>query len=249
MLLAFHAFQDGATHLKYPLMNVLASGVHNNNALLEIVDCSGHVAKGNKKCAVFIANCFIPHLERLDPEKNSVDMIAFDGASNMTKGAQLLATDYPRITAIHGAEHVISLFCKDVCSLKEVKLLTDINRRLRNIFVSVRHAPTAMFKKQSKLMNGGLPLGFVKPCDVRMGGKIIALLRLLRLRHPLVGTLVLKEFRDLKICPQFCTVLQVDELWTAIFTFCRAMYAVMRALRLADMKVPAMDKVRVYCRV
>ena len=230
-------------------MNILASGVHNNNALLEIVDCSGHVAKGNKKCAGFIASCFIPHLERLDPLKNSVDLVAFDGSSNTTKGAQLLATNYPRITPIHGAEHVISLFCKDVCSLKEVKLLTKINRRLRNMFGSVRHKPTAMFKRQSKLMNGGMPLTFVKPCDVRMTGEIIALLRLLRLRHALVATSVLIGFRELNLCPQFCTILQVDELWTVIFTFCRAMYAVMRALWLADMKVPAMDKVRVYYHV
>ena len=230
-------------------MNILASAVHNNNALLEIVDCSGHVAKGNKKCAGYIASCFIPHLERLDPLKNSVDSVAFDGASNTTKGAQLLATNYPRITPIYGAEHVISLFCKDVCGLKEVNLLTKINRRLRNLLSSVRHKPTVMFKRQSKLMNGGLPLSLVKPCDVRMAGKIITLIRLLRLRHALVATLVLIGFRELNLCPQICTILQLDELLTVIFTFCRAMYAVMRALRLADMKVPAMDKVRVYCRV
>ena len=98
-------------------------------------------------------------------------------------------------------------------------------------------------------MNGGMPLSFVKPCDVRMAGEIIALLRLLRLRHALVATLVLIGFRELNLCQQFCTILQVDELWTVIFTFCRAMYAVMRALRLVDMKVPAMDKVRAYCHV
>ena len=62
-------FGDGATHLRIPYINILAAGVHNDAGLLDIADCSGHVAKGYKKDAEYIANLFIPHMERLDPDK------------------------------------------------------------------------------------------------------------------------------------------------------------------------------------
>lgn len=62
-------FGDGATYLRIPFINILAAGVHNDAGLLDIVDCSGHVAKGYKKDAEYIAKIFLPHMERLDPDK------------------------------------------------------------------------------------------------------------------------------------------------------------------------------------
>ena len=38
----------------------------------------------------------------------------FDGASNVKNAGELLQAKYPRITVGHGAEHVVSLFFKDV---------------------------------------------------------------------------------------------------------------------------------------
>lgn len=63
-------FGDGATILRTPFINILAAGVHNEAGLLDIADCTGHMAKGFKKDAEYIAKLFIPHMERLDPEKN-----------------------------------------------------------------------------------------------------------------------------------------------------------------------------------
>ena len=71
-------------------MNILASGVYNHNMLLEIVDCTGYVLKGLKKCAVYISDFIKPRLKRLDPEKYCVDMVLFDGASNMKKCGRTL---------------------------------------------------------------------------------------------------------------------------------------------------------------
>ena len=62
-------FGDGATYLRIPYINILAAGVHNDAGLLDIADCSGHVAKGYKKDAEYIAKLFLPHMERLDPDK------------------------------------------------------------------------------------------------------------------------------------------------------------------------------------
>jgi hypothetical protein len=49
-----------------------------------------------------------------------VDLLLFDGASNVQKAAQLVSVAYPRITVIHGAEHVVSLFFKDVFTNKPI---------------------------------------------------------------------------------------------------------------------------------
>ena len=40
---------DGATVLRCPLLNILASGKKIPVSVLEIVDCQGHLADGNKK--------------------------------------------------------------------------------------------------------------------------------------------------------------------------------------------------------
>ncbi len=37
----------------------------------------------------------------------------FDGASNVQNTAKLASITYPRITVVHGAEHVVPLFFKD----------------------------------------------------------------------------------------------------------------------------------------
>ena len=42
-------YGDGATIMTKPMINILASGVHNYSALLYIVDCTWNVAKGKKK--------------------------------------------------------------------------------------------------------------------------------------------------------------------------------------------------------
>ena len=153
------------------------------------------------------------------------------------------------MTCIHGAEHVVSLFFDDVFKLEEFDLLAQFHNRLRNYFGSVRHSPAAMFRQHSKDHNNGIPLSFIKIAETRMGGKIIALLRLLRLRDPLVSTIVSSEFRKLNVWRAFCSLAQKDELWQYIFSVCRAFYPVMRVLRLADSKIAVMDKLYFYVRM
>ena len=47
---------DGATISRYTLLNILASAKNIPVAVLEIVECQGHLAQGNKKDASFICN-------------------------------------------------------------------------------------------------------------------------------------------------------------------------------------------------
>ena len=75
--------QDGITHQNTPFLNILCSGVHNHNALLQIIDCTDHCAEANKKDAQYIADTMKPHIMKLDPTKECVDFVIFDGTSNV----------------------------------------------------------------------------------------------------------------------------------------------------------------------
>ena len=59
-------YGDGATIKKKPLFNILAAGVHNSAAILEIKDCSGHMASGGKKDAAYIASLFKERIHRFE---------------------------------------------------------------------------------------------------------------------------------------------------------------------------------------
>jgi hypothetical protein len=84
-------FGDGATIKSVPLVNVLAAGVNNPFALLDIHDCTAHMASGGKKDAKYIAEVVQPMITKMESEvnvnrvqnKGIVDMVFFDGASNV----------------------------------------------------------------------------------------------------------------------------------------------------------------------
>jgi hypothetical protein len=59
-------YGDGATIATTPMINALGSGVYNSFAMLEVYDCTGHMAYGGMKDAVYIANLFIPLIAKLE---------------------------------------------------------------------------------------------------------------------------------------------------------------------------------------
>jgi len=104
-------FGDGATIQKMPFLNILCSGIHIPAACLEIVDCTKHLEAGSKKDAKYIANLFLPFIDKFEKKiPNTVDLALFDGAANVQKAGEVLAALYPWISVLHGAEHVMSLF-------------------------------------------------------------------------------------------------------------------------------------------
>jgi hypothetical protein len=164
---------------------VLAACVNNPFALLEIADCTANLAKGGKKDAKYIAKIVMPLIQLMESEENIhkkryaglVDLVFFDGASNVQNAAKILRGFNPCITVGHGAEHVVSLFFSDVYTkVKSFMLLSAFAKRVRNIFGSVRHSPSAMFKKYSCQHNHGVYLGFIKPSECWMAGEHIAIL-------------------------------------------------------------------------
>ena len=97
-----------------------------------------------------------------------VDLLYFDGASNVQKAGHIIEKRYPRITSACAAEHTTSLFFSCVFNkIPEYTALCNFAKKLRNVFGSTRHGPASMFKKYSKKHNRGITIGFIKPSDCR----------------------------------------------------------------------------------
>jgi hypothetical protein len=136
---------NGATIHKVPIMIFWGSSPNNPFALLDIVGCTSEMAKSGEKDAKYIAGLLksiISQIEQTkDPnnQKNEnwgvVDKVLFDGASNVQNAGQLVSITYPRITIVHGAEHVVSLFFKDIFTKMPVfQCLSWFLKQCRNIF-------------------------------------------------------------------------------------------------------------------
>ncbi len=61
-------FCDGATIKIVPLVNVLAAGVNNLFALLNIADCTDHLSSGGKKDAMHVAKIITPLIKLIHSE-------------------------------------------------------------------------------------------------------------------------------------------------------------------------------------
>jgi hypothetical protein len=162
------------------------------------------MAKGGKKDAKYIAGLLTPIISRIKETNNQktdhqgvVDLLLFDGTSNVQNAAKLASITYPRITVVHGAEHVVSLFFKDIFTKMPVfQCLSQFSIRCRNIFGSTHHGPHAIFKKHSIMHNNSIYIGFIKISECHMAGELIGLLRLLRLRDILRVTIASNKFKD-----------------------------------------------------
>jgi hypothetical protein len=165
-------FGDGSTIQKSPMMIFLGSSPNNPFSLLDIVDCTSETAKGGKKDAKYIAGLLKPIIswieETKDPNNQKtdyrgvVDLLLFDGASNVQNAANLVSITYPHITVVHGAEHVVSLFFKDIFTQMPVfQCLSQFLKWCQNIFGSTRHGPHAIFKKHSIVHDNGIYIGFI----------------------------------------------------------------------------------------
>jgi hypothetical protein len=152
-----------------------------------------------------------------------VDLVLFDGASNVQNAGKLASITYPRITVVHGAEHVVSLFFEDMFTKMPVfQCLSQFLKWCRNIFGSTHHGPHAIFKKHSIMHNNCIYIGFIMISECCMAGEMIGLLRLLRLRDILRATITPKEFKDIweKTFRREVIVFENNEFWKYLFTLC-----------------------------
>jgi hypothetical protein len=56
---------------------------------LEIAECTGYMQGGGKKDDGFIAGLFLPHMKIIDPDRQLIDCVFFDGASKVQKRERL----------------------------------------------------------------------------------------------------------------------------------------------------------------
>ena len=104
-------------------------------AVLEIIDCQGHLADGNKKYGIFICNQFLNHMKEIDPGKKLSDIVMFDGTSNVQIGGRNLKVYYPKLTVMHGVEHTVSLFFSDVSRITIVNQMISAHKMIYIIFL------------------------------------------------------------------------------------------------------------------
>ena len=115
-------FGDAATIKKDPLVNVLATGYHVPAMVVKVVDCTERLQEGEKKDGPFIAKLFLPVIEEVDVMKNLTDIVFFDGGSNMQSAGRIIEAAFPRVTVVHGLEHVLSLVFEDIGKIPIVKV-------------------------------------------------------------------------------------------------------------------------------
>ena len=146
--------------------------------------CNFQQAAGGVKNGEYIAQLFIDNiLPSLDPHRQGVvDAIFFDGASNVQLAGEMIKVQYPRMTVLKGAEHVMNLFFMD-CATKIPFIAALVRMYCKSLYPFMgsggRHKVYSIFMEHSRSWNGGHAIGFTKACGLRFAGFFIALLRLL----------------------------------------------------------------------
>lgn len=237
---------DGATIKGSPLLNFLCCSVYIPAAVMEIKDSSDHMAQGGRKDATYIADTMTKHLKSVDPKGDFVDIVIFDGASNVQKAGKILEIRFPRSTCLHGSEHVVSLFFSDVAKTDPGKRFIRLYQMTNAWFGGRHHACHAMFMGHSRKCNRGKLIGLITPSGTRMAGYWIALTRLIRHKDTFESLFSDPAFKALKADAKppadLVALLKNPELWKFLLMFMRCMFGALRLLRLCDKKVPTMDK-------
>jgi hypothetical protein len=113
-------FGDGATIHKCPLVNVFASSFHVPAMIRSIVECIKRLLEGEAKDGSFISSLFLPVLKACDNLKNKTDIVFYGGGSNFQLAGRIMQAGYPRITVVHGLEHVLSLVFEAIAQIPVV---------------------------------------------------------------------------------------------------------------------------------
>ena len=93
-----------------PLIKIVAYSFNVHVDVLGVKYLLKHLVHGVKKEATFIPEAFKPYLEKYDENKSCTDIVFFYGESNVQRVGQILDASYPRITVLHGSEHVVYIF-------------------------------------------------------------------------------------------------------------------------------------------
>jgi len=103
---------------------------------------------------------------------------------------RFMAAKFPRITVLHGSEHVVSLFFKAIA--KEIPAIVNLIKVYRKIYgffgSGSHHQPHSMFREAS-IEYFGYFVGMLRAADTRMAGYFISFTRFIRLKDVLKNVL------------------------------------------------------------
>ena len=128
---------DGATIDKCPLFNAIACSVSNPSMVLDVFDCSQHAAEGGKKDAEYLVKTMLPKLKEIDPHRELIDLITFDGAGNVQNAAKLLTLHFPRASIGPAIEHVVSLVFDKVMRIRPINELCRLAKMVSTVLFCV----------------------------------------------------------------------------------------------------------------
>ncbi len=103
------------------------------------------------------------------------------------------------------------------------------------------HGIYAQFMAQSALANKGHKVGLLQGAGTRMGLWFYAMMCLLCLRQPLVGTIHQQKFVDLNLNDSVRAAvrdIKDNKFWKCMYILLRAMFPALRLLRYCDKSQP-----------
>ncbi len=68
-------------------------------------------------------------MKKIDPFKDRINVVAFDGATNVPKAADLLKEQFPSITVMQGVEHTVATIIGKWIELHLIKDLCRFSKR------------------------------------------------------------------------------------------------------------------------
>jgi hypothetical protein len=163
--------------------------------ILGIANAKDDLKLGGKKDSTYVANCFLPWCKKVDPQNILLDCVFFDGEGDVQNVGHILAVRNPNIAVLHGAEHVVSSFCKDVTKLTPIHIVVLKYRFMYHVFGSgsMHQEPCNVFTKCAKEFNHGCKIGLLHPVDTQMARYFITLHHFLHLQKPLQSAQVSYE--------------------------------------------------------
>ena len=134
------------------------------------------------------------HTKETDPDKKSIDIVMFDGASNVQLAGRLLKVNYPKLTVMRGVEHTMSLFFNDVSKITIANQMISAHKMIYNIFGSgIHHKPHSVFKSKSQEFHNR-NIGLFSGNETKMAGYFMGTNREFRMQKVLKDTISSAEF-------------------------------------------------------
>ena len=101
------------------------------------------------KYGSFVCFRFLDNMKNIDPNKYIIDIVMFNGASNVQLWGDLLKINNPKLTVIYWVEHNVAIYFNDVSKLPIVNQIIWSHKAIYNIFGSgIYLKPQSIFKSK-----------------------------------------------------------------------------------------------------